>query len=173
MDFTLDVFKHLPLLAPLAQAGSIFQVGQVVSATAILSANFALFNKSGNGLQIWLLAAPVQVAAAIEVDLFRLDTDPAMTAGNTPVNLLLGFRNAGATFEAQQLAAPATNGKISAMLAAPANTFYVCSSGVIIIPPGKGILISTGLVATQVSLTLVWAEIDAAFTDWLAQRDDD
>lgn len=171
MDFTLNVFKQIPRLAALAQAGSLYQVGQVVTATALLNANFALFNKSGNGLPIWLFSAPVQVSAAMEVDMFKLDADPAMSAGNAPVNLLLGGRNAGATFEAQQLATPADNGQLSAMLPGTQNTVDLCASGVICIPQGKGVLITSAAVAGNVALTLVWAEIDAAFTDWLAERE--
>jgi len=171
MDFTIDVIETMPSNAALAQGGCLFQAAAVLTATAIANANFALVNKLGNGLPIWLLSARVQATAAMEVDLFRVNADPALTANTQVQNCQLGGKNAGATFEAQVVATPGNNGQFGAVEANADEPSELLPAGVLYIPSGYGVMIASALVAGNVALTLVWAEIDAAFSDYLAERE--
>jgi len=171
MDYSIEALGFMPDLAPLVQGGYVYQSAQVLTATAIANGCFALVNKAGNGLPVWLLSAKVQSTAAMEVDLFALNVDPALTAGNTPCNLRLGMRGPGATFEAQVIATPANVGQFGAVEANSGDQSELVTSGVLYIPPGLGVLIASALVAGNVALTLVWAEIGADVDNYLAQRE--
>lgn len=171
MDFSLDVFEQLPRLAALAQGGQLYQAAAVLTASAVVNANVVLFNSLNNGLPLWLFRAVVQASAAMEVDLLRMDSDPALTIGTKPQNLYIGGRPAGATFEAQAVAAPANNGQFGAALATNSDQYDLLPSGILCIPRNEGIMLSSGLVAGNVLVTLMWAEIDPAFSDYLAERE--
>lgn len=161
----------MPRLAALAQGASLFQVGQKITATALLNANFALFNNWNSGQPLILVSAKVQASAVMEVSLLTLDTDPAMPAGNTPANLFLGSRKAQATFEAQALAAPASARTLSVVEASNNNTVELVDPGCIFIPRNNGVMISSALVAGDCVVTLLWAELDAMFTDALYEAE--
>jgi hypothetical protein len=172
MDYGTDVLKRISLLAALAQAGSLFQVGQVLTASALVNANFVLFNNMNTANPIWLLSARVMTTAAMEVDLYRMDADPALTAGNAGQNQSIGNRNSQATFEAQAVASPAAGPQFGAVEGSASNQVEMISAGGIYIPRNKGIMISSALVAGNVALTMLWAEIDADFWNWLADREE-
>ena len=161
----------MPRLAALAQGASLYQVGQKITATALLNANFALFNNWNSGQPLVLISAKVQASAVMEVDLLTLEADPAMPAGNTPTNLFLGARKAQATFEAQALASPASVNTLAVVEASNNNTVELCDPGCIFIPRNRGVLITSATVAGDCVVTLLWAEMDAMFADALYEAE--
>lgn len=157
----------MPRFAALAQAGCLYQVGQKLTATALLNGCFALFNNMNTGFPIWLISAKVQSSAAMEVDLLSLIADPALTAGNKGSNLYLNGRAPQATFEAQVIATPGGINTLAVVEASNNNTVELVDPGMIYLPRNTGILIQSAAIAGDCVVTLLWAEIDADFENSL------
>lgn len=139
-------------------AGRAFAVGQRLTATGVTGAQFALFNPVGKNRVLYLYQLDITVTAAIEVDVFGLGTDPALTVGNTPSNASIGLQPALAKFEAQVVAQPAKLSTIASLEATTGGPVATILDRPLRIPAGFGVLISSAATAATVALVLGWVE---------------
>lgn len=159
MEYNEAIFSFLPPLAQVARAGFLFSVGLTAVPTALLPANFVLFNGGTGGFPIVVLSARLSSAANMTATLNALLVDPVLGGGATAMNLRDFATGAQAVNEQAVIAAPAINGVIGESefnLSAP---WDFCASAPIFLGPGKGIMLTTAALASTCMATFVWAEI--------------
>lgn len=139
-------------------AGRAFVVGQRLTATGVNGAQFVLFNPKGKNRVLYVFQADVTVTAAIEVDIFGLNADPGLAAGNTPSNADVSLQPALATFEAAVAARPAKLSTIASLEATTGGPVATILDRPLRIPAGFGILVSSAATAATVALVLGWVE---------------
>lgn len=155
--------QRLPLVDGLAFAGALYSAADTVVATAVLDANFLLFNTAKRSGPIYIFAAQVSVTAAMEIDVFTLNADPGLAGGSTPTNFLLEASQSSVNYEAAAAATPATESALNKQqVAASFGIADLIGPGVLILPPGRGVLVSSAKVAGSVSCRFVWGEANVS-----------
>jgi hypothetical protein len=173
VNYPLQLFKVQNLTAWFAQCEVAYQAAQTLTSIGTTLPAFALFNKAGNGLPIWVLSARICNVTAVEVDMGLVSTDPALGAGGTVSNLFAGTRPPGATWEAATVASPVAIDSYlnQPQVSARAVVEYIWP-GIVILPPGKGMVIQTIAEAVDtLAVTVVWAEPSADMLNQLALLD--
>lgn len=159
MEINDLLFGCLPPLAQIARAGYLFSVGLSLQPTALLPANFVLFNGGTGGYPIVVISARISSAANMTATLNALLVDPALGNPVTAVNLR-GFLTSGSAInESAVIAAPTTAGLIAESefnLSAP---WDACSPAPIFLDNGRGIVLTTAALASTCMVNFVWAEI--------------
>lgn len=155
-------WDFLPGLAQVAWKDRMFSVGQSLVGTAVVGAQFVLFNAGQGGRGLVLTDLVLSSGVTTLLTIATLNADPALTAGNEPANLRIGGPKGRATFEAQLVAAPASDKTIGRYTLSVQNSPWVWPRfAQIIIPPGKGLLVSFDPFAGNQAVTLVWADPEA------------
>jgi hypothetical protein len=157
-DETLEV--NLIKLARIADAGWLYQVADNAAPTALLPANFVLWNAGSKGLPLRVISVRLSSTAAILVTLGWVQVDPALSAGNTPQNLRLGQGASQASFENQVVAAPTLAGTIGEVEVRSGGEEEFLLPAAIYVPPGRGLVLTTAAVAATVAAVFLWAEIE-------------
>ena len=139
-------------------ADRVFMVGQTLVPTGLLAAQWVIFNPVGINRVLYVFQLDVTLSAAMEIDVFALGADPALTAGNAPSNADIGQEKALAKFEAQLVARPATVSQIAATQIAPGGPPATILDKPLRVAPGFGVLVSAPAVAGTVCLTAGWVE---------------
>ena len=139
-------------------AGRVFMAGQTLVPTAVLAAQWILFNPKGGNRVLYVFQLDVTLSASMEIDVFALSADPAFTAGNAPSNANIGNEKSLANFEAQLVARPTTLSQIAAAQIAPGGPPATILDKPLRVPAGFGVLVSAPAVAGTVCLTAGWVE---------------
>ena len=152
------VLVDLGTLSRLVEAGQLYQVSDTATATALVAANFVFWSGGSKGLPIRLISARVIAAATLTAQFGTVLANPALAAGNTPVNLRLGGGSAQAFTEAAAIAATALSGILGNPLLIAGTEVELLAPGGIYLPPGSGVAVVSSAVASAVSVVWLWAE---------------
>jgi hypothetical protein len=152
-------------LKELAEAGYLYSAAGSLTSTALLGAQFALVNSGSKGYPLRVFGLKVTTTAVSEANLFGLDLDPALAVLNPAVNRLLKGPGSEAIFEGAVAAAPAALDKLVDDQIAANNDYELIGPGLIYLPSGKGLLLSTPAVVATISAWFLWAEIPPAWFD--------
>ena len=136
-----------------------YAVGQTFLGTVANPLNFVLFNAAGGSKLIVLQEWIVSTAAVNSVTMFAVNANPALAAGNTPQNRLIGGAASFASWQAAVAAAPATIGVLGAMELAAGIPFELIYDEEYLIPNGAGILVQFPALAGNVFCHLAWYEL--------------
>lgn len=155
-----DCPVDLSRLSVLARMGWLYQVGQGLTATGVSGAQYVLWNSGSKGLPIWLISARVSAVAALLITTGYVTADPGFAAGNRPTNLYVREAGSQATLEAAVTAMPSLDRVTGEVNLQAGGEVELISPAVWFLQPGRGLVISSAAVASQVAFTLLWAEIE-------------
>jgi hypothetical protein len=146
-------------LSRLATRSQLFQCADSVAGTALVPANFVLFNPGTKGLAIAIISARISATVAGMISLGTVQPDPALTAGNAPSNLRIADTAPEAGNEVQAVAAITLLNTIAEPQLGANLELELLSPGVVYLPPGWGLGITTPIAVVTYSVTWLWAEV--------------
>jgi len=145
-------------MAEAARAGWLYQVADAATATALVPAVFVLWNPGSKGLPLYVISARLSSDGGDIITLGSISADPAIGAGNVSSNLWIGQGLPEAVNEAAAIAAPTPDATLAMPIISAGNEIDLIDPGVILVPPGRGLVVFGGLVAQPYQMTWLWAE---------------
>lgn len=137
----------------------VYSAAAALVPTGTNGAQWVLFNKSTGDRVLWVIDAAVTVTAAMQVDAYLLNADPALGGAFTPAPRDAPQSEAIGATESAVGAAPATFRRLDQVQAAAGHQFCLLGDSPLRLQRGYGLMVATAAVAGSASCSITWAEL--------------